>query len=217
MPIKHYLFDLDETLYPPDTGLWPVLASRINYFMQNRLGISQDSVIEKREYYYRTYGTSLRGLQADFGVDANEYLDFVHDVNITDFIHPDPQLQLALAGFHGEKNILTNANRQHTDRVIDALGVRAYFQRIIDVNDMEPYCKPQPEAFLKAMQIIGDIDPSGYLLLDDTLRNVTAAQEMGMVAILVSPQPVNQAGILQIQCIHDFPVIFSRLSSDGII
>ena len=217
MPILHYLFDLDETLYPPDTGLWPVLAGRINIFMQNRLGISQESVIEKREFYYRTYGTSLRGLQADFGVDANEYLDFVHDVPITDFIHPDLQLQKALAGFSGEKNILTNANRHHTDRVLNALGVRDFFQRIIDVNDMEPYCKPQPEAFLKAMRIIGDDDPTNYLLLDDTVRKITAAHQMGMVAILVSPQPIAQAGIRQIHCIHDFPALFSKLSMEGVL
>jgi putative hydrolase of the HAD superfamily len=217
MPIKHYLFDLDETLYPPDCGLWPILAGRINSYMQTRLGIPREEVVEKREFYYRTYGTSLRGLQADYHVNANEYLDFVHDVPIQDYIHRDEKLRSALAGFPGEKSILTNANRRHSQRVLEALGIAEFFQRIIDVNDMEPYCKPQPEAFLKAMDMLGDQDPANYLLLDDTVRNVNAAASLGMVAILVSPQPTSQAGIQQIPSIHDFPAAFARLTVEGIL
>lgn len=203
MEIQHILFDLDETLYQPGTGLWPILGSRMNLFIHSRLGIPMDQVEDIRERYYHTYGTSLRGLQVDYGVDANEYLDFVHDVPITDFIHPDPKLQEILAKLPINKVIFTNANKAHSKRVLKALGVEQFFSSVIDVVDMEPYCKPYPEAFNTAMKLIGDLEPSHYMLFDDSITNVRTAINLGMSAIQVSPTSTNCDGITQINHIHE--------------
>lgn len=203
MNIKYLLFDLDETLYPPDTGLWPVLGTRMNTFIHTRLGISMDKVEDLREYYFRTYGTSLRGLQADYQVDANEYLDFVHDVNISDFIKPDKKLNEILAILKGDKIIFTNANKAHSQRVLKALGVTQFFSRIIDVVDMDPYCKPYPQAFITAMELINDEDPSHYLLIDDSIKNVQSALKIGMSAIHVSPINSGECGIINVKNIYE--------------
>lgn len=213
MGIQHILFDLDETLYQPGTGLWPMLGSRMNLFIHTRLGIPMDQVEEIRERYYRTYGTSLRGLQVDYGVDANEYLDFVHDVPITDFIHPDIKLQKILAKLPVNKVIFTNANKAHSNRVLKALGVDQFFSSVIDVVDMDPYCKPYPEAFNTAMQLIGDTDPSHYILFDDLLSNVRTAVNLGMSAIHVSPSSTNCDGITQITHIHEIEFVIPFLLS----
>jgi putative hydrolase of the HAD superfamily len=203
MGIKHFLFDLDETLYPPDTGLWPVLGSRMNIFIHTRLGIPMEDVEDLREHYFHTYGTSLRGLQVDYGVDANEYLDFVHDVQISDFIQQDRQLFEILASLPGEKIIFTNANKAHSRRVLKALAVEKFFTKIIDVVDMDPYCKPNPQAFEIAMRLVNDPVPANYILLDDSIKNVQAALDIGMSAIHVSPQRSNFEHIMHIPCIYD--------------
>jgi putative hydrolase of the HAD superfamily len=203
MERKHFLFDLDETLYPPDTGLWPILGSRMNTFIHTRLGIPMDEVEELRERYFHTYGTSLRGLQADYAVDANEYLDFVHDVQISDFIQPDPQLTDILASLSGDKIIFTNANKAHSKRVLQALGVEHFFSQIVDVVDMDPYCKPYPQAFEVVMKLVNDPDSANYILLDDSIKNVQAALDIGMSAIHVSPRQSSFGHIKHITCIHD--------------
>ena len=173
-----------------------------------------DQVEDIRERYYHTYGTSLRGLQVDYGIDANEYLDFVHDVPITDFIHPDLELQKILAKLPINKVIFTNANKAHSNRVLNALGIEQFFSAVIDVVDMDPYCKPYPEAFKTAMQLIGDLDPSHYILFDDSLSNVRTATNLGMSAIQVSPSSTNCDGITQINHIHEIvsviPLLLSR-------
>lgn len=211
MEIHHILFDLDETLYQPGTGLWPALGSRMNLFIHTRLGIPMEEVEELRERYYHTYGTSLRGLQVDYGVDPNEYLDYVHDVPVTDFIHPDKKLQEILAKLPGNKVIFTNASKAHSKRVLDALGIEQFFSSIIDVIDMSPFCKPYPEAFQTAMRVIGDPNPAHYILFDDSLNNVRTAINLGMSAILVSPSSDNCDHVTQINHIHEIVSIFPFL------
>ena len=127
MAITHILFDLDETLYPPDTGLWPVLGDRMNKYIHTRLGIPAEEVEELRERYFHTYGTSLRGLQVDYGVDANEYLDFVHEVEVPKYIRVDQRLNELLNSIALDKIIFTNANKAHTLRVFSALGLKNIF------------------------------------------------------------------------------------------
>lgn len=215
MKIKHFLFDLDETLYAPGNGLWPMLGARMNIFIHTRLGIPMDEVEELREKYYHTYGTSLRGLQINHGIDANDYLDFVHDVEVSDYIHPDEKLQRILEQIPGHKVIFTNANRKHSTRVLKALGVEQFFSSIIDVVDMDPFCKPYPEAFHTAMKLVGDLNPSHYILFDDSINNVRTAMDLGMHAVLVSPKENQEDHIPQIKCIHDILSMFPFASSNN--
>lgn len=213
MEIHNILFDLDETLYQPGTGLWPVLGSRMNLYIHTHLGIPMEQVEELRERYYHTYGTSLRGLQVDYGVNANEYLDYVHDVPITDFIRPDKKLQEILAKLPGNKVIFTNANKAHSIRVLKALGVEQFFSSIIDVVDMDPFCKPYPEAFHTAMRLVGDTDPAHYILFDDSLSNVRTAINIGMSAVHVTPLSDNCDHVTQINHIHEIESVFPFLQA----
>ncbi len=210
MEIKHILFDLDETLYPPDTGLWPVLGDRMNTYIHTRLGIPIEEVEELREHYFFTYGTSLRGLQVDYGVDANEYLDFVHEVDIPKYIKFDQKLNELLESIPLDKVIFTNANKAHTLRVLSALGIEKHFSLLIDVVDMDPFCKPNPQAFETAMKLVGDPNPEHYLLLDDSIKNVQTAMTLGMSAIHVSPHRSNHKEVLHVTRVHDLKKCISK-------
>ncbi len=211
MSIQTILFDLDETLYSPDSGLWKVLRDRMGDYMSTRLNIPDQQIPELRKNYFETYGTTLRGLERDFQVQAEDYLNYVHDVNIEEFVLPDPVLRSILESLPQRKVIFTNANTRHTDNVLKTLGVDGYFDLVIDVMQMAPFCKPYPEAYHKAMSILGDSDPSHYLLLDDSLRNVLTALQVGMQAVLVNPREEVEDPLIRIDTIHELPQIWPAL------
>jgi putative hydrolase of the HAD superfamily len=177
-------FDLDDTLYPASSGLWPTLKSRINQYMVERLGIAAEEVPSLRERFFRTYGTTLRGLQANYMIDMQEYLAYVHDVRLTDYIRPDPVQQAVLASLEAQKVIFTNADASHAQRVLRVLQIESHFKEIVDVNVMAPYCKPSPEAFKLALQAAGEKDPSRCVVIDDLPHTTRAARAFGFHSLL---------------------------------
>lgn len=213
MSLRTILFDLDETLYPSENGLWQVLRDRMGDFMHDRLQIPLDQISEIRQNYYETYGTTLRGLERDFQINPEDYLEYVHNVPIHDFVKPDPTLKEILIKLPYRKVIFTNADVNHSRRVLNALGVDTCFDQMIDVMAMAPFCKPFREAFMTAMDLVGDPNPENYLLFDDAPKNVAAALDIGMKAVLVSK---NHAGMdkkmMQIESIHLLPEILSNLT-----
>jgi len=185
MRFTTFLFDLDDTLYPPSTGLWGAIAGRINRYMIEQMGFPPEQVVALREQYFREYGTTLRGLQARHHVDTDGYLAFVHDVPLAEYIHPDPELRGALAGLPGRKFIFTNADRGHAGRVVKTVGLEGLFDGVIDVHTIAPYCKPMPEAFQLALQAAGDPEPRTCVLLDDQARITRAGRAAGLFTVLV--------------------------------
>ncbi len=177
-------FDLDDTLYPASSGLWPTLKERMNRYMIERMNIPAEDVPRLREAYFRSYGTTLRGLQANHRIDVEDYLSFVHDVRLADYIHPDPAQQAVLAALPTRNLIFTNADAKHAGRVLRALQIEAYFNDVVDVNRMEPYCKPSPEAFGLALAAAGEVDPSRCVMIDDLPHTTRAAKAFGLFAIL---------------------------------
>lgn len=177
-------FDLDDTLYPASSGLWPALKERMNRYMIERMGIPAEDVPHLRERYFRTYGTTLRGLQANHQIDVQDYLAYVHDVRLADYIHPDPVQQEVLGSLQTRNVIFTNADRNHAQRVLQALQIEPYFAAVVDVNAMEPYCKPSPEAFALAMKAAGETQPSRCVMIDDLPHTTRAAKSLGMYALI---------------------------------
>ncbi len=186
-------FDLDDTLYPPSSGLWPTLKGRINRYMIERLGIPEQDVPKLREQYFRNYGTTLRGLQANHHVDMSDYLAYVHDVRLADYIHPDPVQQAVLARLPTRNVIFTNADVNHARRVLKVLDIEQYFADVVDVNVMSPYCKPSREAFGLALKAAGEIDASRCVVIDDLPHTTRAAREFGFYALLYGTPPDRDA------------------------
>ena len=188
MRFNALFFDLDDTLYPPSSGLWGEIGGRINRYMVERLGFPPEQVVAIREKYFREYGTTLRGLQANHQVDMNEYLAFVHDVPLSRYLRPDPSLRAAIEGIRARKFIFTNSDANHANRVMATVGVQGLFDGIIDVHTIAPYCKPMPESFTLALKAAGDPDPHACALLDDQPRITRAARALGMYTILVGKE-----------------------------
>ena len=187
-------FDLDDTLYPSNTGLWHAIKERMNIYMRERMGFPEDQIAHIREKYFLQYGTTLRGLQAHHEIDTQDYLAFVHDLPLTDYLTPNPTLRSVIASLPTRNLIFTNADIHHAERVLTILELRDLFEVIVDVNAVSPYCKPMPESFQIAMKLAGETDPSKCVMIDDIHRTTRAAKEAGLFSILYNEEvPIGAA------------------------
>lgn len=177
-------FDLDDTLYPSSTGLWKAIKERMNLYMRDRMGIPENEVPALREQYFKMYGTTLRGLQARHNVDVEDFLAFVHDLPLKDYLTPDPIQREIIASLPSRKLIFTNADIHHARRVLTALQLDDLFDTIVDVNAVAPYCKPMPESFAIAQDLADEPDPRKCVMIDDLPRTTRAALNVGMASIL---------------------------------
>jgi putative hydrolase of the HAD superfamily len=184
--VKYILFDLDETLYPATSGLMPAIGDRMREYLEQRYRLDPESAHQLQKRYWLEYGTTLRGLMLEHEIDPQDYLRFVHDVDVSHFIHPDERLREVLAGISCERVIVTNADAPHAERVLARLGIADLFTRIFDIVFMEFECKPHRGAYtrvLSALNARGD----ECILVEDSIRNLPAARELGISTILLLP------------------------------
>lgn len=210
--IKHLLFDLDDTLYPASAGLMQEISVRMSEYLMTRMGIPAAEVDHVRQDYWSRYGTTLRGLYIERHIDAQEFLNFVHDIPISQFLQPDAKLAAMLAQLQHEKYIFTNSPADHVGRVLKALGIEKYFIRIFDINFIEYESKPTLSAYHKVLSAL-DVRGEECALIDDTARNLAPAQTLGMKTILVRGAPRNNgdfAADIVIDTIYDLPPTLRR-------
>jgi putative hydrolase of the HAD superfamily len=191
MRITTIFFDLDETLYPPASGLWEAIKARMHDYMRLRMNIPADEIPRLRERYFLQYGTTLRGLQAHHRVDTGDYLAYVHDLPLEDYLVPDPRQRAVIASLPTRNLIFTNADESHARRTLRVLGLEDLFPLILDVNAIAPYCKPMPQSFSIAMQAAGETDPACCAMIDDLAGTTRAARAAGMSGILCGRAPAN--------------------------
>jgi putative hydrolase of the HAD superfamily len=156
----------------------------MNDYMSQRMNIPTEEIPKLREKYYLQYGTTLHGLRSHHNVNVQDFLAYVHDLPLGDYLTPDPVLRSIIASLPTRKLIFTNADAAHAERVLTALNLRDLFTAIVDVNAIDPYCKPMPESFNIAMKAAGETDPSRCVIIDDLARTTRAAKQAGLSGIL---------------------------------
>jgi len=156
----------------------------MNIYMRDVLQIPEDDVPALREQYYKMYGTTLRGLIERHNVDEQEFLAFVHNLPLKDYLTPNPLQREIIASLPQRKLVFTNADINHARRVLAVLQLDDLFETIIDVNAVSPYCKPNPESFAIAQELADEPDPRKCVMIDDLPRTTRAALEVGMASIL---------------------------------
>lgn len=192
MSITSVFFDLDDTLYPAKSGLWGSIRERINLYMCERLGIPPEQASSLRQKYLEQYGTTLRGLYHHYDLDVGEFLHFVHDLPLRDYIQPIPGLRPVLETLPARKFIFTNADQAHAQRVLNVLELEDCFDGVLDIVEMWPHCKPMPASFEMILNLAGETTPGRCALIDDLPRNVQAARQHGIFSILygaTAPHP----------------------------
>ena len=196
---RFVIFDLDETLYPRNAGLMQEIGVRINRYLTENLHLPQDQANELRQRYYNQHGTALRGLVVERpDVDPEDYLRFVHDIRLADYIGSDPALAEMLRSIPLTKVIFTNATVEHAQNVMNILGIADQFADIIDVRRVEYVSKPNAEAYERLLDILqarGD----ECILIEDAARNLLPGKGLGMTTILVDSDDCAQVDY----CVHD--------------
>jgi len=182
--ISYILFDLDDTLYPRHAGVMDQIRDRMLVYLQARLNLSPGEADALRRRYFQTYGTTMRGLQINYQIDTEEYLAYVHDIPLHHYLTANTRLDSVLASIAETKVIFTNSSREHATRVLDLLGIRHHFDRIIDVRDVGYESKPQPAAYQQACRLLGAL-PEECVMVDDNTRNLQPAKALGMTTVLV--------------------------------
>jgi putative hydrolase of the HAD superfamily len=188
-------FDLDDTLYPHDNGLWQAIRGRMGRYMAEKLGLPEQEIPALRRMYFETYGTTLRGLQKHYQVNADDYLAYVHDLPLEDYLKPQPALHVVLASLPEKRFIFTNADADHAGRVLSIIGIQDCFEGIIDVKALEFTCKPEPAAYQRALQISGNPDPHSCVMIDDSVINLAPARELGITTVLVKNEQASNPAI----------------------
>ena len=189
MKVHTIFFDLDDTLYPRNSGVWDALRGRIAQYMHEVVGIPEAEVPAVREYYLKTYGTSLRGLQKHYNIDAEAYLQYTHELPIEELLKPNPALDTMLAQLPQTKYIFTNSASYHAERVLHALGVKHHFSEIIDVRRMQFHSKPDPFAYQLAFDL-SQTPAAEALFVDDMPANLRPAKALGASTVLAGHAPV---------------------------
>jgi putative hydrolase of the HAD superfamily len=210
--IRFILFDVDDTLYPRSSPVWPTLRGRILQYVVERLGKTPAEAEALREHYLREYGTTTRGLYVHDKIDIHDYLAYVHDLPLTNWLLADPELHQALSKIAIAKCLFTNASRQHALNVSEVLGVREHFKCIFALEDFDFISKPDPHPYrvvLERLQAAGD----ECVFIEDSVRNLETAKQFGMTTVLVTdaaaPLP---AGIdFAIRRVHDLLDVLRKI------
>jgi putative hydrolase of the HAD superfamily len=183
--IEAWVFDLDNTLYPSDSDLWPKIDERITLFLMNRFGLDGLSGRALQKYYYQRHGTTLRGLIDEGLVDPAEFLAFVHDIDRSS-LAPNMALAAEIAALPGRKLIFTNGSRDHALRTAAQLGLEGAFEDVFDIVAANMIPKPAIAAYRAFFDRYG-IDPEHAAMFEDIAKNLVVPHALGMATTLVVP------------------------------
>ena len=181
--IETWVFDLDNTLYDASTNVFDFIDLRMRSFIADFLDLDLDEAYRLQKRYFKEYGTTLRGLIDHHAVDPDKFLEYVHDIDLSN-IEPSPAMDAALTSLRGRKIIFTNASDEHARRIIERLGVGHHFEAVFDIASANYVPKPDPRIYA---QLLGDhrIDPANSVFIDDIARNLKPAADLGMTTVWV--------------------------------
>jgi putative hydrolase of the HAD superfamily len=185
---KFIIFDLDDTLYPSSNGLMDEIGRRIQTWLCEHLNLSWEDAVALRRKYYRQYGTTLGGLVAEHEIDAHDYLVYVHDIPLEEYIAPNPALGAMLETIPLRCVVYTNATAEYARRVLRVLGVAEHFEDIVGIEDVGLLNKPYQEAYERVLVRLEAWGPE-CIMVEDAARNLRPAKALGMTTVLVNALP----------------------------
>lgn len=176
------VLDCDNTLYPASTNLMARNDAGIAGYITDVLGVPQREANELRLGYLRKYGTTIAGLVAERNVNPDEFMEYVHSYDVDSLVKPNPRLREFLLGINIPRIVLTSANRAHTEKVAQAVGVLDCIDAIYDLKAVDYIGKPDPHAYEK---VLGDFPGERAVFVDDRMLNFPPAHELGIVNVWV--------------------------------
>jgi putative hydrolase of the HAD superfamily len=181
--IDTWLFDLDNTLYPIESGFMGLVADKMTLFVARLTGLPRDQAYALQKKYLAERGTTLAGLMANHQVDPDVFLADVHDVPL-DGLVPDPALRAGIQRLPGRRLVFTNGDRAHAERILERLELDDLFEATFHIASADYVPKPHPDTFDK-MVAAHAVTPATTAFFEDTERNLKPAADLGMTTVLV--------------------------------
>lgn len=181
--VNVWVFDLDNTLYPPDNRVFAQIEARMTVFVQEYLSLDREAARRVQKSYYREHGTTLTGLMRVHGLDPEEYLAFVHNIDLS-VLKADARLAGAIASLPGRRFIFTNGCRRHAARVLERLAIAHLFEDHWDIRTTAFCPKPDPESYRAVLSRVR-ASPLRTAYFDDIPRNLVPAHALGCTTVLV--------------------------------
>ena len=183
--IKTWIFDLDNTLYPPEENIFSQIDQKMTSFIADNLKISNEEAFNIQKQNFIDHGTTLAGFMnsGNDKIDPDKFLEFVHDINLSS-LKEDSNLRKMLLLLPGEKYIFTNGTKKHAENVLKKLNLENIFQSIFGIKEANYLPKPNIETynlFLKTYKV----DPKTSIMFEDMGRNLIPAKELGMKTVLL--------------------------------
>jgi putative hydrolase of the HAD superfamily len=186
--VRSWIFDLDNTLYPPESQFMRLVEQRINDYVVRTSGLAAPEALVVQKGYLREYGTSLAGLMAHYKIDPHDFLAEVHDVPL-DVLQPDAGLRAGLERLKGPRIVFTNGSAGHARRVLERLALTDLFDGVFALEDADLIPKPDPRTFARMTKRFG-VDAASAAFFEDTVKNLKPAKAIGMTTVLVGAEAV---------------------------
>ena len=183
---ENWIFDLDNTVYDINAGVFEKISSRITDFIITALSIPREEANIVRSNMYKKYGLTLTGLMREYGIAPDEYLDYIHDVTHPELKY-DEELKYNLKNLTGRKFIYTNASKNHSKNILSVMGIDAEFEKILDIKATKYLPKPEPKSYnimLKAFGISPD-QIGNSIFIEDTAKNLRPAKLLGLKTVWI--------------------------------
>jgi len=184
--VTDWVFDLDNTLYPHHTNLFSQIDVRMTAYVSELLRLPREEARKLQKELYREYGTTLSGLMARHGIDPDDFLEKVHDIDYT-WLVPDPVLGAAIRQLPGRKFIFTNGNRKHAERTAGQLGILDHFDDIFDIVAAGLTPKPARQTYERFAELHALTGPNS-VMFEDLARNLSVPKALGMTTVLIVPR-----------------------------
>ena len=181
---QNWIFDLDNTMYDINLGLFKKISNRITDFIMSKYSLDIDQAKKIQKEYYLKYGLTLRGLIVEKKLEPEEFLDYVHDVEHPE-LEKNDQLISKIRILEGKKIIFTNATSKHAKKILKILELEDYFDQIIDIKDLEYIPKPDKRSYKKLLECLNlnkeNLDKT--IFFEDTVKNLIPAKELGITTV----------------------------------
>ncbi|MGO4910251.1 pyrimidine 5'-nucleotidase [Pseudorhodobacter sp. W20_MBD10_FR17] len=184
--VRAWVFDLDNTLYPPTARLFDQIEVRMTNWVMQILKVDRVEADRLRRHYWAQYGTTLAGLMREHGVDPAPYLTDVHDISL-DHLEQDLALASHIRALPGRRIVYTNGSAPYAERVLAARGLSNLFDAVYGVEHAGFRPKPERVAF-ETIFALDKLDPNQGAMFEDDSRNLAAPHDMGMRTVHVTPK-----------------------------
>jgi len=178
LDIKHWIFDLDNTLYSGQTKVFSEVDKKMSAFISEKMNIDLIKAKEIQKKYFYEYGTTLSGLMKQDNIDPHDFLEFVHDIDIS-WLPKDLKLREELIKIKEKKYIFTNGSHAHVENVTRQLGIDGLFDGAFDIVDANFVPKPHIDPYQKIIKKF-NLDPKKSILIEDIAHNLEQAKNLGM-------------------------------------